>query len=75
MEANTHTPLFLTVHVYHVESGKPVAVLLRPGKMPSGPEVCTLIEHVVRRIRRHWPLTRIVFQVDSHYVRAEAMAC
>ena len=30
---------FLPVHVYHVESGKPVAVLLRPGKTPSGVEV------------------------------------
>ena len=26
-------------HVYHVESGKPVAVLLRPGNTPSGAEV------------------------------------
>ena len=30
------TRCFLPVHVYHVESGKPVAVLLRPGKTPSG---------------------------------------
>ena len=28
-------------HVYHVESGKPVAVLLGPGKTPSGVEVRT----------------------------------
>ena len=33
------TRCFLPVHVYHVESGKPVAVLLRPGKTPSGVEV------------------------------------
>ena len=33
------TRCFLPVHVYHVESGKPVAVLLRPGKTPSGAEV------------------------------------
>ena len=36
---------------YHVESGKPVAVLLRPGETPSGPEVRTLIKHLVRRTR------------------------
>ena len=39
------------VHVYHVEAGKPVAVLLRPGKTPSGAEVRTLLKHLVRRIR------------------------
>ena len=53
------------VHVYHVESGKPVAVLLRPGKTPSGAEVRTLLKHLVRRIRRHWPRTRLTFRGDS----------
>ena len=65
---------FLPVHVYHVESGKPVALLLRPGKTPSGPEVRTLLKHLVRRIRRHWPHTRLVFRGDSHYGRPQAMA-
>ena len=65
---------FLPVHVYHVESGKPVAVLLRPGKTPSGPEVRTLLKHLVRRIRRHWPHTRLVFRGDAHYGRPQAMA-
>ena len=50
---------FLPVHVYHVESGKPVAVLLRPGKTPSGGEVRILLKHLVRRIRRHRPRTRL----------------
>ena len=62
------------MHVYHVESGKPVAVLLRPGKTPSGAEIRTLLKHLVRRIRRHWPRTRLTFRGDSHYGRAEAMA-
>ena len=68
------TRCFLPVHVYHVESGKPVAVLLRPGKTPSGVEVRTLLKHLVRRIRRHWPRTRLTFRGDSHYGRTEAMA-
>ena len=72
--AHYDTRCFLPVHVYHVESGKPVAVLLRPGKTPSGAEVRTLLKHLVRRIRRHWPNTRIVFRGDSHYGRTEAMA-
>ncbi len=71
--AHYDTRCFLPVHVYHVESGKPVAVLLRPGKTPSGVEVRTLLKHLVRRIRRHWPRTRLTFRGDSHYGRREAM--
>ena len=59
------TRCFLPVHVYHVESGKPVAVLLRPGKTPSGVEVRILLKHLVRRIRRHWPRTRLTFRGDG----------
>ena len=51
-----------------------MAVLLRPGETPSGAEVRTLLKHLVRRIRRHWPRTRLTFRGDSHYGRAEAMA-
>ena len=72
--AHYDTRCFLPVHVYHVESGKPVAVFLRPGKTPSGSEVHTLVKHLVHRIRRHWPHTRIVFRGDSHYGRTQAMA-
>ena len=72
--AHYDTRCFLPVHVYHVESGKPVAVLLRPGKTPSGVEVRTLLKHLTRRIRRHWPRTRLTFRGDSHYGRTEAMA-
>ncbi len=71
--AHYDTRCFLPVHVYHVESGKPVAVLLRPGKTPCGVEVRTLLKHLVRRIRRHWPRTRLTFGGDSHYGRREAM--
>jgi hypothetical protein len=72
--AHYDTRCFLPIHVYHVQSGKPVVVFLRPGKTPSGREVRTVLKHLVRRIRRHWPATRIVFRGDSHYGRPEAMA-
>ena len=62
------------MHVYHVERGKPVAVLLRPGNTPSGVEVRTLLKHLTRRIRRHWPRTRLTVRGDSHHGRAGAMA-
>jgi hypothetical protein len=34
-------------------------VILRTGKTPAGAEVRTIIKHVTRRIRQHWPSTRI----------------
>lgn len=64
---------FLPIHVYHVESGRPVVAILREGKTPAGEEVKTVIKHLTRRIRRHWPETRINWRGDSHYGRAEAM--
>jgi len=71
--AHYDTRCFLPIHVYHVESGKPVAVLLRPGKTPSGAEVRSILRHLIGRIRRHWPETRITIRGDSHYARPEAM--
>lgn len=65
---------FLPIQVWHVETGKPVCVLLREGKTPSGPEVRMLAKHLVRRIRKHWPQTRITLRGDSHYGRKELMA-
>ncbi len=64
---------FLPIHIYEAASGKPVAVILRAGKTPSGAEVRTIVKHVVRRIRRHWPEVAILLRGDSHYARPEAM--
>jgi hypothetical protein len=35
--------------------------------------VRTVIKHATKRLRRHWPKTRIVWRGDSHYGRVEAM--
>jgi Transposase DDE domain group 1 len=64
---------FASMHIYHVTSGTPVATILRPARTPKGTEVRTVIKHVTRRLRRHWPSTRIVWRGDSHYGRVEAM--
>jgi Transposase DDE domain group 1 len=64
---------FLPIHVYHVESGRPVVMILREGKTPGGAEVRTVIKHLTRRIRHHFPKTRITWRGDSHYGRPEAM--
>ena len=64
---------FLPIHVYDADSGHCVAVLLRPGKTPSGKEVRGHLRRLIRRIRRHWPRTRIIIRGDSHYGRPEVM--
>jgi hypothetical protein len=64
---------FASMHIYHVASGRPVATILRPARTPKGTEVGTVIKHVTKRLRRHWPKTRIVWRGDSHYGRVEAM--
>jgi hypothetical protein len=64
---------FLPIHVYDTATGRPVAVVLRPGKTPSGIEVRSHLRRLVRRIRKHWPSTRITFRGDGHYARPEAM--
>lgn len=64
---------FLPIHICEAASGKPVVVILRAGKTPSGTEVRTIVKHVARCIRRHWPQTRICWRGDSHYARPEVM--
>jgi len=64
---------FASMHIYHVASGTPVAAILRPARTPKGTEVCTVVKHVTKRLRQHWPNTRIVWRGDSHYGRVEAM--
>ena len=65
---------FLPIHIYEATSGKPVAMILREGAMPSGEEVRTVLKHVIKRIRKHWPNVNILVRGDSHYGRDEAMA-
>lgn len=64
----------LPIHIYDGLTGKPVAVILRPGKTPSGAEVALVLRHVVRRLRRRWPKVEIIVRGDSHYGRHEAMS-
>lgn len=72
---NTHygERCFLPMHVYETATARPVAVLLRSGKTPSGREVRGQIRRLVRRIRMHWPTTKVTIRGDSHYGRHEAM--
>jgi hypothetical protein len=65
---------FLPIHVYEATSGKPVAMILRPGKTPDGTEVTLVLRHVIRAIRKRWPRVDILVRGDSHYGRPEAMS-
>ena len=64
---------FLPIHVYDTDKSRPVAVILRPGKTPSGVEVRAHLRRLVRRIRSRWPTTRVLLRGDGHYARPEAM--
>jgi Transposase DDE domain group 1 len=64
----------LPIHIYEGTSGKPVAMILRSSKTPAGTEVRTILKHVIKHIRRHWPKVRILVRGDSQYGRHEAMA-
>jgi hypothetical protein len=65
---------FLPIHVYEATTGKPVAVILRPGKTPDGAEVTLVLRHVIKRIRARWPRVEILVRGDGHYGRPEAMS-
>ncbi len=64
---------FLPIHVYDTATSRPVAVLLRPGKTPSGREIRNHLRRLVREIRRRWPDTHLTIRGDSHYGRPEVM--
>jgi Transposase DDE domain group 1 len=65
---------FQPIHIYEAVTGKPVAIMLRPGKTPDGAEVALVLRHVIGHIRARWPAVEIVVRGDSHYGRPEAMA-
>ena len=77
---------FQPIHIYEATTGKPVAIILRPGKTPDGAEVTLVLRHVIGHIRARWPAVDIPrvaalprpragsVRGDSHYARPEAMA-
>ncbi len=65
---------FAPIHVYETATGRPVAFILRPAKTPSGREIRAHVRRLIRRIRLHWPHTRITLRGDGHYARPEVMA-
>src|SRR5260370_9164143 len=66
---------FLPIHVYDTTTSRPVAVLLRPGKTPSGIEVRGHLRRLVHRIRHHWPQTPITIHAHGHDSRPQPTHC
>ena len=65
---------FQPIHIYEAVTGRPVAIILRPGKTPDGAEVTLVLRHVIGCIRARWPAVDIIVRGDSHYARTQAMA-
>ena len=55
-----------SIHVYDIATSRSVAMLLRPGKTPSGYEVRSHVRRLVRRIRSHWPTMQLPIRGDGH---------
>jgi len=72
---NTHAGgyCFQPILIFEAATQKPVAAILRPGKRPSGQEAASVIRHVVRQIRSHWPRVAITVRGDAHYGTPEVM--
>ena len=72
---NTHAGgyCFQPILIFEAATQKPVATILRPGKRPSGEEAASVIRHVVRQIRSHWPRVAITLRGDAHYGTPEVM--
>jgi hypothetical protein len=51
---------FLPMHIYEATTGKPVAVILRPGKTPDGAEVALVLRHVVHAIRARGQMENLI---------------
>ncbi len=64
---------FQPIHIYDAATQKPVCFLLRPGKRPSGEEAAKVLRHVIRRIKRNWPMVEITVRGDGHYGTPEVM--
>jgi hypothetical protein len=64
---------YAPIHVCEAGSGRPVAFVLRPARTPSGKEIRGHVRRLIRRIRSHWPDTRIALRGDGHYPRPEVM--
>ena len=60
-------------HIYEGLTGRLIATVLRPGKTPAKEEILGLLRRIVRRIKKRFPKTTIIFRADSHHTKPEVM--
>lgn len=68
-QSHCYLPLFL----FEGLSGKFITAALRPGKRPTGAENAMILKRVLKRLRQHWPETRILLRGDAHFANVELM--
>ncbi len=60
-------------HVYEGLTGRLIATVVRPGKTPSKEEIVALLKRIVRRIKKRFPNTTVIFRADSHHTKPAVM--
>ena len=63
---------YMPLHVYEGISGKLITTILKPTVM-KGPAVVSVLRRIVKRLRREWPRTLIVYRGDSQFAKPEVM--
>lgn len=56
-------------HVYEGLTGRLISTVLRPGKTPTADEIISLLRRIVRRVRKRFPKTLLIFRADSHHTK------
>ena len=64
---------FMPFHLYDGLSGKLITTVLRPGKTPTDREIIRVLKRVVKRLRKAFPKTRLIFRADSHHTKPAVM--
>ena len=64
---------FMPFHLYDGLSGKLITTVLRPGKTPTDQEIISVLKRVVKRLRKAFPKTRLIFRADSHNTKPAVM--
>lgn len=64
---------FMPFHLYDGLTGKLITTVLRPGKSPSDHEILSVLKRVVKRLRKAFPDTRLIFRGDSHHTKPAVM--
>jgi hypothetical protein len=72
---NTHAGghCFQPIVIFEALTGRPVFMMLRPGKRPNGAEIARVLRFVIRRVRQRWPKVGILIRGDSHYCAPEVL--